>query len=408
VTLTISEILFWLGAGAALYSYALYPVLLFLLAAVAQTARDLFFLLLRRNRRGGPRGDALPSLSLLIAAYNEESVIEQKLRNTAQLDYPAEKLEVLLGLDAPSDGTAQGAARVSVPGMRVLHFPERRGKLAVLNDLVAASRNDIVVSTDANTILEPGALRALARHFADPAVGLVSTEVDVTDPSGRLQNESLYWRYEVMLKFLENRLNCVVGNTGALYAVRREWFPRVSSVVEDFEIAMRVRYAGHRVVYDPESLAREDAAPSLEDEFRRKVRIGAGCFQTLFACPQFLNPLAGLPAFAYFSHKVLRWLGPLFLLTAWVASLLLVARPFYAAAFAAQTAFYALALLGWQIQRSGKTPGALAIPLYFTSMNLALLLGLFRWLSGQQKPVWSSTPRELPPTAASAARGEPK
>ncbi len=400
MTLTASELLFWICAGAVLHSYALYPLLLFLLAAATQTGRDLRFLLRRHNRRSGPPQFELPTVSLLIAAYNEESIIEEKLRNTARLDYPPGRLEILLGLDFPSDATPQRAARAAVPGMRILHFPARRGKLAVLNDLVAESRSEIVVSTDANTMLEAGALRALVRHFADPAVGLVSSEVDVTDPSGRVQNESLYWRYEVVLKFLENRLNCVVGNTGALYAVRRAWFPRVTSVVEDFEIAMRVRYAGHRVVYDPESLASEEAAPSLQDEFRRKVRIGAGCFQTLFGCPQFLNPFAGLPAFAYFSHKVLRWLAPFFLLGAWAASLVLVHRPFYAAAFALQTAFYLLALAGWFRQRSGRPSGALGVPLYFVSMNLALLFGLARFLGGRQNSAWSSTPRELPSAAA--------
>src|SRR5262249_38706505 len=206
---------------------------------------------------------------------------------------------------------------------------------------------DILAFSDANTRMNPDCLRRLVRHFADPEVGAVCGELRIESAQGTA-GESLYWRYEVALKFLENRLNCVLGANGAVYAVRRELFKPLNHViVEDFQIPMHIRAEGRRVVYDPEAIGMEESAPALVEEFRRKVRIGAGAYQTLFGCLEFLNPFLGMPAFAYLSPKVLRWLAPIFLLVAWAGSLALAADPIYGALFLAQTAFYALSYIGW-------------------------------------------------------------
>ena len=409
--MSIAEIIFWVSAGCVAYSYAIYPALLFVTASLRQTARDLKFILARRNRRSANRAPFEPSVAVLVAAFNEESVIEQKIRNSAQIDYPAEKLEFWLGLDSPTDGTAARTRSVAPASFKVMEFSERRGKLAVIRDLAQRTQADVLVFSDANTMLEPDAVTALARHFADENVGAVCGELRVVSADGKPELESAYWRYEVGLKFLENRLNCVLGANGAVYAVRRELFnPHPSWIVEDFLVPMKIRFGGHRVVYAPEAVATEPSAPDFAAEFRRKVRIGAGDFQTLFRNPDFLNPLVGMPFVAYVSHKVLRWLGPLFLPAAWIGAgaAALGGNVFYAAAFALQTIFYALALFAAGLQRSGRKLGILGLPLYFAAMNLALFLGLLRFLTGRQKAVWASTPRNSATAPVSPATAKPE
>jgi cellulose synthase/poly-beta-1,6-N-acetylglucosamine synthase-like glycosyltransferase len=404
MSLSVAEIIFWLAVAALLWSYLAYPALLFFLAALRQTGRDVWFLLARRERRQTRQMEFEPQVAMLVAAYNEEAVIEQKIANTLALDYPADRFEFLLGLDAPSDSTAERAARTSHPALRLMPFTTRRGKLAVIRDLAAATQAEILVFSDANTLLEPEALRQLVRHFRDPQVGAVCGELRLVNADGTPQGESLYWRYEVALKFLENRMGCVLGANGAVYAVRRELFRTDRAwIVEDFQVPMEIRYAGHRVVYDPEATAMEEAAPSLGAEFGRKVRIGAGAFQTFFGSLHFLNPFKGMLALAYVSHKVLRWFGPFFLLAMWAASAALSARhPLYGGAFAVQTAFYALAVAGLAFQQKGRSSRLLALPLYFSTVNLALLLGFFRLLSGRQQTQWAATRRSVGATAGTA------
>ncbi len=401
--MSAAELIFWISVGAVVYTYVAYPLLLFVLAAVTQTARDIHFLLTRRSRRGGARREFEPSVALLVAAYNEEKVIEEKLRNTAQLNYPAEKMEVLLGLDAPEDSTPERAARFALSGLRVFPFTTRRGKLAVINDLAQRTTADILIFSDANTMLQPDAVHLLARHFERPQTGAVCGELRLVSPDGKTEMEGLYWRYEVALKFLENRLNCVLGANGGVYAVRRSLFrPMEKWIVEDFQLPMEIRFEGHRVVYCPEATGTEEAAPSMAAEYHRKVRIGAGAYQTLLGNPQFLNPFKGLPAFAYFSHKVLRWLAPLFLVAALIANILLVSRPFYVATLAAQAAFALLALVGYLQQRRSASPGSLAsAAYYFSVMNMALLHGMARYLTRRQQVVWSATPRRTATAVAS-------
>jgi cellulose synthase/poly-beta-1,6-N-acetylglucosamine synthase-like glycosyltransferase len=193
---------------------------------------------------------------------------------------------------------------------------------------------------------------------------------------------------------MESRLNCLLGGNGALLAVRRSLFRTTKqSIVEDFQITLEIRSKGYRVAYDPEAIAIEDFAPTFSAEFARRVRIGTGNYQTLVNNLAFLNPLNGLPAFAFFSHKVLRWLAPIFLLVAFVCSILMVRRPIFAALLVAQSLLYLAASLGYCL----RSPARLfSVPLHFCSMNLALLLGLLRYLRGRQTLTWNPTPRRTP------------
>lgn len=391
------ELIFWICVGAVAYHYAGYPLLLFVLSGLLHAKSDFLYLVRRKNRRCPSAVEYVPQVALLISVHNEEAVIQDKVRNSLELDYPQDRLEFLLGLDAPTDSTAEILSQVASDRFRVFHFPERRGKLAVLSDLARQTSAEILMFTDANTMLEGNSIRNLARHFVDPRVGAVSgEEIRVaaagTDPAA----EGLYWRYESALKVLESRLNCSLGGNGAALAVRRSLFhPREQCIVEDFQIPLEIRFQGYRVVYDPEVIAVEEIAPTFSAQFSRRVRIGAGNYQTLFGHPEYLNPLKGFLSFTFFSHRVLRWLAPILLPVAFFCSLSLAARPEFSIVFAAQCLFYLMATAGYWLKKREKPLRWFSSPFHFCSMNLALLLGLLRYLRGRQGLVWKPTPRRL-------------
>lgn len=391
------EMTFWSCVLAVAYNYAGYPVVLFLLSVLFQAKSDLLFVIRRGGRRSTSSSEYMPRVAVLMSAYNEEAVIEAKVKNTLETDYPADRLEFFVGLDAPSDSTPALLRAMQVDRLRCFHFQDRRGKLGVLKALAQQTSAEILVITDANTRLEPQCIGNLVRHFADPRVGAVSGEesrvaAPGTDPSA----EGSYWRYESALKLLENRLNCTLGGNGSVLAVRRSLFhPRKQTIIEDFQIPLEIRLKGYRVVYDPEAVATEEIAPTFSAQFARRVRIGAGNYQTLLANLECLDPRKGLLAFCFFSHRVLRWLAPLLLLTALVCSVLLAGRRSFAILLAVQGGFYLLAGAGYLCKKQGKPIRYLSAPLHFCSMNLALLLGLFRFLLGQQNLTWNSTPRAI-------------
>jgi cellulose synthase/poly-beta-1,6-N-acetylglucosamine synthase-like glycosyltransferase len=404
----LPELVFLLCVGAVVYNYAGYPMVLFALSVLTQAKSDVLFILgkRKRSRRRAPTGTGdLPTVAVLLSAFNEEAVIREKVNNCLELDYPHNRIEFLIGLDDPSDATPQILQQIQTPRVHITHFKQRQGKLAVLCALAQQTQADIVISTDANTMLDPNCIRALVRHFADRRVGAVSGEENRitargTDPAG----ESLYWRYESALKFLENRVNCSLGGNGSVLAVRRELFRlEKASIVEDFQMPLDIRFKGYRVVYDPEAIAVEEIAPSLSAQFARRIRLGAGAFQVLFSNLPCLNPKHGLPAFCFFSQRVLRWITPVLLLAAFVSSLALAEEPVFQFLIAAQVSFYGGALLGYELKKRGHKIGTLALPLHFCSMNLALLLGLVQYLRGQQSTIWKATPRVARQPAATSS-----
>jgi cellulose synthase/poly-beta-1,6-N-acetylglucosamine synthase-like glycosyltransferase len=408
MTTPVLEVIIVVCMAAVVYHYAGYPLVLFLAAELAQAKSDLLYLFGRKSRRCAFRLGYLPRVALLVSAYNEAALIRAKASNTLQLDYPPDRLECLFGLDAPSDDTPELLAQIQSSRLSVHHFDRRRGKLAVLCDLVRRTSAEILVLTDANTMLDRNCVRNLVRHFVDPRVGAVSgEEIRVvaagTDPGA----ESLYWRYESALKLLESRLNCSLGGNGAALAVRRSLFrPQKQSIVEDFQIPMEIRFRGHRVVYDPEAVAVEEIAPTFSSQFARRVRISAGNYQTLFHHPEYLNPFQGFLSFSFLSHRLLRWLVPMFLVAAFLCSIPLATRFDLAIPLALQCLFYGMAGLGYWRRKNNKPAGLMAAPLYFCSMNLALVLGLVRYLSGRQSLAWSATPRIAPEVLWNHTRGD--
>ncbi len=386
------RIIFWVAVGLLAYTYILYPLILVFVNSIIQTVRDLRFLFRRSGRRVPmPSDSELPSVSLVIPAYNEEAVIAEKLKNALALDYPADKLEIVVGSDGSDDRTNEIVGQFADRGVKLAAYPERRGKPSVINDTVERATGEIVVLSDATTLIDADAVRRVVRRFLDPKVGAVNGELRFESPDSEYRGEGLYWRYEVMLKFMENRLGVVLGSSGALCAVRKTQYRPIppNCICDDFLITMNMIIDGHRAVYDPEARSTEQTAASVEQEVRRRERIGAGNFQALRWTLPLLSPTRGWMPFCYLSHKIFKWTTWLFMLAAFATNAALVIHPLYRGLFVGQLAFYCLAGLG---AAGVKAPllGRLARALYyFVAMHLALFRGFVRYVTGRQSVVWA-------------------
>lgn len=389
----MAEIVFWISALSLAHTYFLYPLVLVAAAGLSQARSDLRLLARGGERRHREIAD-LPRVSLLFAAWNEAPVIAKKIENCLALDYPPEKLEILVGSDGSDDGTDAIVASFDDPRI-VLSSGPRMGKIGVLNRLVPRATGEILVFSDANTLFEAGAVRKLLRRFRDPRVGLVCGRLRLYNPGEGRYEESAYWVYESFLKFLEGKWGMVMGANGGIYALRRSLWETLpaQTVVEDFVVAGRCLLRDRRVVYEVEAIAWEETTEDYTKERARRSRIAAGNFQALVRLRDLLAPTRPGVAFAFVSHKVMRWFAPFFLLGLFVSNLLLVGRTFYNLSLLAQLAFYGLALAGlWGYSR-GVLGGMASTARYFTEMNWGMLQGFFRWLRGSQKVTWDRTAR---------------
>lgn len=372
---------FWICLGLVAFAYVGYPLLL----AVA----------VRLVRHPPISEDVTPAVSLLIPAYNEERVLAAKLESCLALDYPKDRLQIVVLSDGSTDGTNAIAGRYADRGVELLAWDENRGKLDVVRDGIAGATGEIAVFSDAATLLAPDSLRLLVRPFADPQVGCVSSRYRVVNPqTAQLgHEEGFYWRYESFLKRCEGDLWSTLGAHGALYAIRRDLFPDLASdtINDDYVIPARIAAAGHRVVYEPAAVATEEASEMTG--FARRVRIAVGNVQQLRLIGLFLWPPRPWLLFAFVSHKVLRLFGPFLLLAALGLNLFLPGT-LYAVALAAQGGFYALALAGWALgERSFGIP-LLKLPYYFCMINAAYVVGCLRVLVGAERLVWNAPPAE--------------
>jgi len=367
------------------YAYCFYPVLLWLLDRFFKVQKFL-------------SNEDCPPVSLIVAAYNEEKVIESRIRNCLALDYPKDKLEIIIASDGSSDGTTDIVRRYAPEGVVLHAYAERRGKVNVLNETVPKAKYSIVLFSDANTAFTRQAVKKLVRYFADPNVGCVCGGLQFVNAEGSNTGEleGIYWRYETFLKKIEGRRGALLGANGAIFAIRKGLYQSLESdtIIEDFVLPMRILQKGFACLYASEASAIEEAAHKIVHERQRRVRIGAGDFQSLFRLLPMLNPFRGFPALAFFSHKVLRWLAPFFLAVAFAANIFLLTsgRP-YIFIFILQCAFYSAALAGRGMVRRKKQFKLLSLAYYFASMNLALFLGFLKFLQGTQSVKWNRTER---------------
>src|SRR4051812_5796722 len=387
-------IVFWTAMLVVLHTYAIYPLLLIILDAVEQ-ARSTWRYIGGSERRRPAAQLGLPHVSVLVAAYNEASCIGPRLENLLAQDYPADKLEILVGSDASTDGTDAIVQRYAARGVK-LSRAERSGKAGVLSRLIGLAKGEVLVLTDANSEFEKDAIRQLVQPLRDPAVGLVCGRLRLHSPLGAPVAEGAYWKLESMLKLYESRRGCVMGANGGIYAVRKQLFPPLpaGTVVDDFVAALRVLRSGYEVRYEPEAVAHEETAPGHADEYKRRVRIAAGGFRALSQFRDLLAPRHGFTAFALWSHKVLRWLVPQALLVALLTHALLAPRSnLYAFLLLAQCGMYTLAALGL-LGTSPRHLRKLTDPAaHFVEMNAALLVGFLKFSRGTQGQTWSRTER---------------
>lgn len=381
--------------GAVVYSYLVYPFVLIALSTLVQLRRDLAYVLGKRERRRAPAAE-LPSVSVLISAFNEEACIRERIDNLLQVDYPADRLEILIGSDGSRDRTAAIMAQFDDPRLHCLPFADNRGKASVLNELASRARHPILVFSDANTLFERDALKVLVRHFEDPVVGGVSGELRLSGRGGDNQ-DGLYWRTEQLLKFHENRIGGLLGANGAIYGIRRSlWTPLApDTLCDDFCVAMGVAASGSRLVYEPAARAHEEMPQRIAEEYTRRVRIGIGNFQSLVRHPEYLLRTGAATGFAYFSHKILRWLSPHLLIVGLLASLVLALQsPAWLAFAMVQLLGYALAAMAWALtRRSYPLPGLVRIPAFLFALNWAFLVASLRFLGSRSTGTWARTAR---------------
>jgi cellulose synthase/poly-beta-1,6-N-acetylglucosamine synthase-like glycosyltransferase len=368
------------------YGYAGYPLMLWLFSRLHEEEWPV---------QADP--GVWPEVSIVIAAHNEESVIGRRIENLLTLEYPPERVQILIGSDGSTDRTSEIVRLYHRPRIAFHDFALQRGKAQVLNDLVAVARGKFVVFTDANTFFEPSAVKELIRGFRlTPTACAVVGKLEFRTAKGAVNPDGLYWRYETLLKTLESRFGTVLGANGAIYAIKRAWYRALptGTIVDDFLIPMLMRLErGGSVVFRPTAKAWEMVPETVRDEFRRRVRIGAGDAHALRHTWPLLLPNHGMLAVSYWSHKILRWMGPVLLLTVFVANLWLVEQPWAQALLIAQLALYGLGFASSWL-RSMPTLGKLATGVwYFMVLNAALLLGTLKYVTGRAAPVWQRTPR---------------
>ncbi len=385
------------GILAVVYTYALYPLVLFIVAGLNQAGKDAAFVFRKGERRKAESDTDWPHVAVVISAYNEERHLRQRIENLLALDYPADRLSAYIGSDGSRDRTAAILAEYAhEPRIKGFAFEQNRGKANVLNDLVGRTQEPILVFSDANTYFRPDALRQLLRAFDDKDVGGVSGELRLLGNDGDNQ-DSLYWRIEQFLKFFESRLGALLGANGGIYAIRRElWTPlQPDTICDDFVVAMNVAATGAKLVYEPRAWAEEDTPEHIDEEFRRRVRIGIGNFQALMRHPQYLLRTRWATRFAYVSHKVLRWIAPHLLIVALAASALLaVESTFWQVATVAQVAAYGAAAGALRlINRGTKLPTVAKLAAFLFALNWAFLVASWRYATGKYSGSWGRTSR---------------
>ncbi len=389
----LSLIYFWSGLAILFYTYIGYGILVFILAKLK--ARKSIIPITYTE-------DQWPHVTMVIAAYNEASCILEKMENTLQLDYPRQKLHVMVVTDGSTDETPDLVRRFD--WVRTFHRPERKGKIHAVNRVMAEVDTPIVIFSDANSFLNSLALKNLVRHYQDPNVGGVSGEKRIMkkqEDNAPGAGEGLYWKYESLLKKLDSELYTVVGAAGELFSVRTALYepPQANMIIEDFYISLRIVAKGYRFKYEPEACAEESASASVEDEWKRKVRIAAGGLQAICRLYPLLNPVRyGIVSFQYISHRVLRWtLAPLSLPLVLVSNIFLASSGvrFYQILLVGQLGFYLLAALGYFYRGRRITLKGFFVPFYFLVMNLSVFAGFVRFISGRQSVVWEKTTRSL-------------
>lgn len=394
---------FWFCVITILYVYIGYPLLITLFAQ------------LKPKPRYELQHDHNPSVTLLIAAYNEEEMLARKLENSLELDYPSDLLQILVAADGSSDRTPEIVKSMEDKGIELSYVPERGGKMAAINRAMPKVKGEIVIFSDANNLYTPNAIRELITPFVDSRVGAATgAKYIIKDERDLGSSEGLYWRYESFIKKQETRLGCSVGAVGEIFAIRRELYmtPLAGIINDDFFIATHIIKSGYRVIYRPEAKSFEPVSASAEDEVIRRTRIVAGRYQAIFMSRHLLPLRNPMVAWQIISHKFMRPLVPFAMIGAGIANiwmlifpgnndsmpLLSLTSPYNWIFLILQVCFYLAAIIGNYLVPGSKIRKLLYLPTFLVNSNFAALLGLYKYLRGTQTSKWQRVKRgQLPP-----------
>jgi len=385
------EILFWLSVAILVYCYVGYGILLFLLNHIKRiflpTLKPVAF-------------DLLP-VTLIVTAYNEEDILLQKIKNTLQIDYPFDLLNVIFIIDGSSDGSAEIIRKYD--SITLLHEPGRKGKLAAIRRAMRFVQTPVVVFSDANSMLNAGCMKAILSHYSNEKIGGVAGEKKILNNHSSLvgQAEGWYWKYESFMKQQDANFNTVVGAAGELFSIRTELFYSLEDhlILDDFIISMQVCLSGYKIAYEPLAYAMEAPSISLADEEKRKTRIAAGAYQSIYYSKQCLNIIKyPLLSIQYFSRRLLRWIAcPVLIMLVLLTNLWLVAHQqgaIFSSLLFVQGIFYLFVVAGRIFLAAGWRMGILNIPFYFIFMNLCLVKGFINYIQGRQTVLWEKSMRE--------------
>ena len=387
--------LFWLSLFIVFYSYLGYGILIWLYLklrsffskSISQTAESTYE----------------PEVTLIVAVYNEAGFIQKKIENSLALEYPSQKLKLLFIADGSSDESVNIISKY--PSIQLLFRPEREGKVVAINRAMKYVSTPYVVFSDANTLLNSSCIREIVKHYKDEKIGAVAGEKKIMDLAGDESvtgaGEGLYWKYESFLKKLDAKFYTVVGAAGELFSVRTELFEPVAAnvLLDDFIISLKICRRGYRVMYEPAAFATEAPSFSMKDEQKRKIRISAGGFQSVFMLSSLLNIFKyGKLSFQYISHRVLRWCVCPFLLPVILGTNIYIVfhhnNWLYATLLVGQIFFYIAAIAGWAASFRNIKIKIFYVPYYFAFMNAALYLGFVRFIGNKQTVLWEKANRK--------------
>ncbi|HHE40256.1 MAG TPA: glycosyltransferase family 2 protein [Candidatus Cloacimonetes bacterium] len=377
-------IAFWISAIVLFYVYFGYPVLILFLSKLLPKPFVKF------SEEELQNASLLPEISIFIPAYNEEPVIEKKIRNTLELDYPKDKMEIVVASDGSEDKTVE-ITQLYSDKIQLMAYDVRIGKTGLINKTVPKLKGEIIIFSDASAMLSVNALKELISPFKDPKIGSVSGLYILRDASStsRAEGESFYWHYETFLKTNESTFYSILGAHGALYALRKSLFQTLppNAINDDYILPMYGVQQKKRAVYEPRAIAVEEGTTSVRGEMNRRIRISVGNFQQLFLLRKLLNPFRGRIAFEFLSHKFLRSFSFLFMIGLFISNLIIPTTGFRIFLLI-QILFYLLGLSGVIFFKNKKMPVPITVPFYLVIINYAALIGLFKYILHTQKMTW--------------------
>lgn len=366
------EYFFWFFFFVIIYVYIGYLIILILISFAGNSAQ---------------REEITPSITLFIPVYNEDKIIEEKILNSIAMDYPKDKLEIIVASDGSTDETVNIVKKFLKDGVILFERNERKGKNYVINTCIPMCKGKVIVFTDANSFFKEDVIKKLVKNFSNEKVGCVIGNLRYVQESTSVgKGEGLYFRYESLLKRLESKFGTVVAATGAIYAIRKSLFtPLDLDVANDFAHPVHIAAMGYKVLFEPEAIAYEKATSFATEEFKRRARIVTRGITGFMRYRRPYRMLRGMRGFCFISHKLLRWFIPFFLIAIFLSNLFLY-TPFFRFTLYSQVVFYSMALIG--IFRKKKSSKFFSIPSYFCIINLAALIGIIKYFLGERQSIW--------------------